>query len=238
MNSLDAAYKILAEASQPLHSTEIARRMLDQGLWKSAGKTPGATVDARIAVDIKTNGAASRFQRVGRSIFTINDNGAPPAASPVDLQGAANLSARASDAVPSTPASQPLSFVDAAERVLDQFAHQQPMHYQEVTRRALDLGLIATAGQTPAATMYAVILTEIDRMVKRGEQPRFTKHGKGLVGLANWTAHDQGLTVLIEQHNRATRTQLHARLHTMQPAEFEALIGRLLTAIGFEAVAV
>src|SRR5437867_4310169 len=98
MNSLDAAHKILSEAGQPLHSSEIARRMLDQGLWKSAGKTPGATVDARIAVDIKTNGAASRFQRVGRSTFTMNDNGARPLASPDDAQVAANPAGRASGA--------------------------------------------------------------------------------------------------------------------------------------------
>jgi restriction system protein len=56
--------------------------------------------------------------------------------------------------------------------------------------------------------------------------------------LAIWDTKDQGLTALIDQHNRVTRQQLHARLHTMKPAEFEALIGRLLTTLGFEAVAV
>jgi restriction system protein len=237
MNSLDAAYQILVEAGQPLHSTEIARRMLAQDLWKSAGKTPGATVDARIAVDIKAHGATSRFQRVGRSIFTINSNGSSPVALPAAIENPANTAAPPTMAS-STQVTQPLSFVDAAERVLETFAHQQPMHYQEVTKRALDLGLIATAGQTPAATMYAVILTENDKRTKRGEQLRFTKHGKGMVGLAKWSAQDQSLAAQIEQHNRRTRARLHTQLYTIKPAEFEALVGRLLTVLGFEAVAV
>ncbi|MBK9713365.1 MAG: restriction endonuclease [Kouleothrix sp.] len=238
MNSLDAAYQILADAGAPLHSAEIARRMLDQGLWKSAGKTPGATVDARIAVDIKANGAGSRFQRVGRSTFTTNGNGIPPSVPPPNDTAVPKPTMVSPSTPPLRTAAQPLSFVDAAERVLEKFAHQQPMHYQEITKRALDLGLIATAGQTPAATMYAVILTEIDKLTKRSEQPRFTKHGKGMVGLAKWSGQDRGLAALIDQHNRATRAQLHTRLHTMRPAEFEALIGRLLTTIGFDAVEV
>jgi restriction system protein len=236
MSAIDAAYHVLIAAGEPLHSNEIARRILAERLWASKGKTPGATVDARIAVDIKTQGVASRFCRTGRSVFVANPNyqqsdtlGNPESGasySPVESVAPVN---------PSTPT---LSFADAAERVLDQFANRNPMHYQDITRKALELGLIATAGQTPAASMYAVILTEIDKRTKRGEPPRFTKHGKGLVGLAAWDTKDQGLTALIDQHNRVTRQQLHARLHTMKPAEFEVLIGRLLTTLGFEAVAV
>lgn len=232
MTALDAAYQVLAAAETPLHSNDIAQRMLDQGLWVSHGKTPGATVDARIAVDIKANGEHSRFRRVGRSVFTVNA-AAQPAPSPDELVlPPPTLPALAA------PAASTLSFTDAAERVLDQFAKRQPMHYQEITKRALELGLIATAGQTPASTMYAVILTEIDRLAKRGEQPRFSKHGKGLVSLTRWAATEHSLSTRIEQHNRETRTQLRALLHTMKPADFEALVGRLLTALGFESVAV
>ena len=236
MSAIDAAYHVLIAAGEPLHSNEIARRILAEGLWAGKGKTPGATVDARIAVDIKTQGTASRFCRIGRSIFAANtayQQTDTPSASERAQLASPGESIRLPD--PSAPT---LSFADAAERVLDQFANRLPMHYQDITRKALELGLIATAGQTPAASMYAVILTEIDKRTKRGEPPRFTKHGKGLVGLAAWDTKDQGLAVLIEQHNRATRQLLHARLHTMKPAEFEVLIGRLLTVLGFDAVAV
>ncbi len=40
----------------------------------------------------------------------------------------------------------------------------------------------------------------------------------------------------IEQHNDEVRKKLHARLRTMSPADFEALIGQLLVALGFEDV--
>lgn len=234
MNAIDAAYQILSDASEPLHSNEIARHMLERRLWSSQGKTPGATVDARIAVDIKMYGTASRFRRVGRSVFIANP----------DYVATTTTTAPAAEGLPSPPssttsvASTTISFTDAAERVLDQFAQRRPMHYQEITRKALELGLIATAGQTPAATMYAVILTEIDKMGKRGEQPRFTKHGKGLVGLTRWSARDEGLAALIERHNQETRRKLHEDLHRMAPAAFEALVGRLLTALGFDQVTV
>lgn len=57
-----------------------------------------------------------------------------------------------------------------------------------------------------------------------------------MVTLAAWES--VGLPAEIEQHNRRVRQQLHERLHKMAPAEFEGLIGRLLTAIGFENVVV
>jgi restriction system protein len=230
---LDAAYSVLSAAEAPLHSNEIAQRMIAEGLWTTQGKTPGATVDSRIAVDIKANGDASRFRRVGRSIFTVQAHHAPQNPAP---------GAPAQPAPPPVPANpvsnRPalLSFADAAEQVLTRFGNRRPMHYQAITRHALDLGLIATDGQTPAASMYAVILTEIDRSLKRGEQPRFAKHGRGLVSLAAW--EPVGLPAEIAQHNRQVRRQLHERLHSMPPDAFESLIGELLTRIGFERVTV
>ena len=72
MNAIDAAYQVLLDAGEPLHSNEIAQRVIARSLWHTQGKTPGATIDARIAVDIKTHGPASRFRRVGRSTFIVN----------------------------------------------------------------------------------------------------------------------------------------------------------------------
>lgn len=234
LTALDAAYQVLTEAGEPLHSNEIARRMLAQGLWSTRGKTPGATVDAQIAVDIKANGERARFRRVGRSIFTVNGNGAVVPAAPAP---AATSAARdPATPTPERESASPLSFTDAAEQVLRRFGNRQPMHYQAITRHALEQGLIETEGQTPAASMYAVILTEIDRALKRGERPRFTKHGRGMVGLAAW--EPVGLPAEIEQHNRRVRQQLHTRLLTTAPSDFESLIGQLLTRMGFENVTV
>ena len=110
------------------------------------------------------------------------------------------------------------------------------MHYRAITDKALELGLIATAGKTPEATLYARIITEIQRRTKRGERPRFIRYGKGIVGLSKWKA--TGLAFQIDQHNQHVRGKLIRQVGKMPPAEFEALIGTLLAKIGFEDVTV
>ena len=57
-----------------------------------------------------------------------------------------------------------------------------------IAEKALELGLVATAGKTPEATLYAQVLTEIQRRSRRGDTPRFVKHGKGYIGLSRWMA--------------------------------------------------
>ena len=229
MNVLEAAFKVLSESNEPLHSSELTQKMLDSKLWESRGITPWATVDARIAVDIKRNGAASRFMRVKPSTFALNPHIA-----------AAPLPATKEVATASDPdeASVALSFNDAAEEILQRFGAKQAMHYQKITERALQEGLIVTAGKTPEATMYAQILTEISRMEKRGERPRFVKHGKGMVGLAEYQLVDKGLAHQIDIHNKEVRDKLHKSLHAMDWGEFETLTGKLLAKLGFESVEV
>ncbi len=131
---------------------------------------------------------------------------------------------------------QGLSFTDAAEHILRQFGHSDPMHYRDITKRAVDLGYVVTRGQTPEQTMYSQIGTEIDRQQRRGEVPRFTKHGKGMISLTREA--DVGLAGLIDKHNAKTRKRLGESLYSMNPSEFEVLIGQLLTKIGFETVEV
>ncbi len=216
MNALDAAYEVLRGAGEPLHYHEITQRMFDRGLWSSAGLTPWDSVNARITVDIKKNGEESRFYRAAPGVFGCREAGDHPPSPELYPE----------------PAS--LSFLDAAEMVLEE--HGQPMHYREITQKALDLNLITTGGLTPEATMYAGILTEIQRQNRRGELPRFEKFGRGYVGLTRW--HEQGLPYQIEMHNREVRKRLLQRIRAMDPIAFEELIGELLAKIGFEDVAV
>jgi len=79
-----------------------------------------------------------------------------------------------------------LSFSDAAEKVLKEFADKRPMYYREITRIAMEHGWISTKGLTPETTMTAVIGTENRKRVARGKEPRFTVHGKGYYGLTEW----------------------------------------------------
>lgn len=222
MNVLDAAYEVLREAGEGLHYRELTERMVARGLWVTNAKRPWETVNARLAVDVKARGEASRFRRVAPAIFAINDAETEqrPIPSAVDSRADAGS----------------MSFTDAAARILRESGTREPLHYTDLTRRALERGLIRTEGVTPEATMYSVILQEVRRREARGERQRFVQHGKGLVGLASWLP--TGLVSEIEEHNRGVRTKLLQRLRTGSPGDFEELVAQLLVALGFEDVSV
>lgn len=219
MSALTAAEQVLREAGTPLDYREISRLAIERGYWQSKGKTPWATVGAQLYTDINKRGAASRFIKSGPEAFALNP--APisaPSATPV-------TKAKKSSG-------KKLSFTAAAERILSAHGQKEPMHYREITRRALEMGLLDTEGQTPEATMYAQILTEIRRYRARGEQPRFVQHGGGFVSLSAWMG--KGLAFDIEQHNRKVRAEMLKRLIAMTATEFEHFISELLAKVGFE----
>ena len=208
MNAIEAAAIILREADGPLHYREITERMLARELWTTEGKTPWDTVRAKLAEDINILGSVSRFVRAGPGKFALSTCAEPGS----------------------------MSFTDAAEWVLSQSADQRPLHYAEITERALKLGVLHTEGRTPAATLYAGILTEIRRMEARGDAPRFSQHGPGIFGLAAWLP--VGVAQPIEEKNREVRQALLDRARSASPAAFENLVGELLAAMGFEDVEV
>jgi restriction system protein len=241
MNVLKAVETVLSDAGEPLHYREITRRMLAQGLWQSDGETPEATINARIAMDIKEHGLLSLFQRTDRGVFALRAWGQPEYHAIVkDKDDASDndtpISAIHSDVRVTPPGTKTLSFTDATEEVLQRFSGNKPMHYREITQKAMELSLIKTSGLTPEATLYSQILLEIERQTKRGDTPRFVKHGKGLVGLTKWMP--VGLVSQIVQQNNTARKKLHERPFTMSPKEFEVHIGQLLSAIGFEDISV
>lgn len=73
MNSFkEVAYQILKEAGKPLHSKEITKIALERGWLKTAGKTPEATMNAQLVVDINSKKDKSRFVKTAPSTFGIN----------------------------------------------------------------------------------------------------------------------------------------------------------------------
>jgi len=70
-SGLDAAAQVLAEAKEPLTSGEMVKRMIDQGLWTTSGKTPAATIYAAIIREIAKKGDASRFRKTERGKFEL-----------------------------------------------------------------------------------------------------------------------------------------------------------------------
>jgi restriction system protein len=216
MSALDAAANVLGAAGTPLRVDEITARMLAEGLWSSAGKTPTATVHAQLASDIKRRGNESRFVRTAPGTFGLRSW-------PVQELAAIKK--------PSA-----MSFTDAAETVLGGSTPHEPMHYKAITQEAIDQGLLSTKGLTPEQTMYVQLYSEIDRREKRGDAQRFVRHPKGFFGLAQWQAG--GLQFEIAAHNRKVKEELRASLLAIPPKSFEALVGHLLTAVGFEDVTV
>ena len=157
MKAIDAAYEVLCETGKPLHYVELTDRILGSGLWQTNGKTPEMTLNAQISTDINKNGEDSRFRRVSPGVYV--------AVKPIARSG------RTKGA---------MSFVEAAAHLLQ----DGPLHYNELTRKAISHGLIETAGKTPEATMHARILIDIKNRASRGDAPRFRKSGKGIFELA------------------------------------------------------
>lgn len=70
------------------------------------------------------------------------------------------------------------SFKLAAIKVLKE--EGKPLHSKEITKKALEKGLIETSGETPEATMNAQIITDINR---KKENSVFIKTGPSTFGL-------------------------------------------------------
>lgn len=226
MKLRDAVIQVLQEADKPLCITEITRRILSKNLWSTNGKTPANTVAARLYTDIKRNGEQSPFVLTAPRTFGLRTFEKQPTSEVAATARQPNLSNR----------TVTYSFTNAAEKVLEEFGNGEPMHYRDITEKALEMGWLITEGKTPEATMYAQIISEIKRYRARGKQPRFIQHGKGYISLSRWTEH--GLASQIEQHNKKVRQELRNRLLNMEWDKFEDLIARLLAEIGFEDIEV
>ncbi len=226
MDLLDLIFNVLKKMGKPMRPMEIATHLLQSGHWKTRGKTPDATVGARIYTDIKKNGTSSRFVKTGRGQFSISRSHSTqePQSQPTSV---ANKEGNNS----SSKARKTYSFTDCAEKVLLGQGRHVPMHYIAITREALDKGWLATAGKTPEATMYAQIIQEIRRFRKRGEIPRFVQCGKGMVSLSVWDK--SGVRLQIEQHRKDIRKKLLSRMMAMDPKDFEKLVSLLFVRMGF-----
>lgn len=225
---LAAAERVLRDAAEPMHVRDLTARMLDSGLWVTAGKTPTATVAARLATELKRR--SSIFARTAPGTFGLREWANRPSDPPASRKERTGQARRSRD---DNNARGHMSFLAAAEEILGQASG--PLHYRDIARRALESGLIKTSGLTPEATMAAQIITDIQRHAKRGDESRFVRTGRGIYDLS--ARMPKGLARDIQQHNRGVRDALLAKLHAMHPRVFETLVARLLTAMGFDEIA-
>ena len=125
-----------------------------------------------------------------------------------------------------------LSFLNAAEEILRDSGGRDPLHYQIITKRALERGLIQAQDRNPANAMLDVLYADIRRRDRWSEAPRFLPHGHGRIGIAAWAPG--GLAALIEEQNAEVRQALLDRAHDSSSAEFEELVAALLSKMGFK----
>lgn len=78
MNTLKQAAKIiLQQHKEPLHYREITRLALEQGLFETSWKTPDATINSQIILDIKHKWKNSDFIKTAPSTYTLNKHFLP-----------------------------------------------------------------------------------------------------------------------------------------------------------------
>jgi Holliday junction resolvase-like predicted endonuclease len=69
------AIRIISEAGKPLHYREITRLAMEKELLKTDGKTPWATMNAQLSMDIVNNGENSQFYRAQPGYFGLKSQG-------------------------------------------------------------------------------------------------------------------------------------------------------------------
>ncbi|NNG37374.1 hypothetical protein HKD39_17035 [Nakamurella sp. DB0629] len=69
-----AILKVLSDAEEPLHYSDIAQRILEDGLRQHGGATPAATVAATISMSMQTD-----LVRVDRGVYALASSSAKPA---------------------------------------------------------------------------------------------------------------------------------------------------------------
>ncbi len=72
LSQLDAAAKVLGEATDPLTTKQMVETMATKGYWSSpGGKTPHATLYSAILRELQNKGDASRFVKTDRGHFQL-----------------------------------------------------------------------------------------------------------------------------------------------------------------------
>lgn len=136
MKVLQAVEEALRKSGTPMHVQDLTNLILTSRLWQSSGKTPGATVSARLYADIKKHGDKSKFIQTGPQTFALRDcSDSSDAAGVKDTTGH--------------------SFTECARMVLEQYGKKKPLHYREITQKALDNEWLVSEGKTPEVTTYA-----------------------------------------------------------------------------------
>jgi len=193
---IESAYQVLKEKGISLTAQEITKIALAKGLIETTGKTPVATMAAKIYVDIKRNGNNSLFTKVDRGRFGLKE---------WEKSQQEQKFFRKS------------SFKNAAYQVLK--LENKPLSIQEITEIAKKKNLFTSSGKTPEATMGAQLYTDIKKF---GNKSTFVQLGKNKFALREWDI--DVLKNEIEIREKETLILEKKRSIVGDPINFEGLI--------------
>ena len=69
-----AIKRLLNEEQRPMHYLKITEEIINRGYWQTTGKTPEATVSARLSTDVKHKGDKSCFIRTQPGCYYLREN--------------------------------------------------------------------------------------------------------------------------------------------------------------------
>lgn len=118
-----------------------------------------------------------------------------------------------------------MQFKDAAFEILKEAG--KPLHYNEITDIALKKRMLETAGQTPHATMGALLYTDTLK-----DDSRFQREGRGIFALKEKIP--TGLEYHVKVANKKAKDEVRQKILKMNAERFEELIEALLELMGFE----
>ncbi len=124
------------------------------------------------------------------------------------------------------------SFKQAAIKILSEAG--MPLHYREITERAISNGLITPEGKTPWATMNATLSTD---MINNGEKSKFVRSDPGFYALRELqvSVSDQIQVKDKLVKVRPVHHQITDKLNSKQKGDIaEARIAELITLYGKE----
>ena len=73
MGLREMAAGVLRKAGKPLHYTEVTKQILRSKAWKPVTRTPEASVNSAMVIDIRDQGDRSTFVRVGRGVYGLRE---------------------------------------------------------------------------------------------------------------------------------------------------------------------
>ncbi len=195
---IKAAYQILKEKKMPLTAEEITKMAVENKLIETSGKTPVATMSARLYMDIKYKGSSSLFVKVARGKFGLKEWQKAEQKPKIIRTG---------------------SFKDAAYQVLK--LKNKPLSIQEITSIAKNERLFISLGKTPEATMGAQLYTDIKNLQ---DKSLFVQLGKNKFGLREWGIDVLKNEIGKKEHEKEVLISKKKRSIVGNPINFKGLI--------------